>query len=164
MYGYILRLIQELPPDMIGTSTSPAASHLFQVQEPEDADLLDSDMADDFHHFTAKLLFLAKRTRPDIQTAVAYLCTRVKGPDTDNWKKLAIVIMYLQDTPGLPLVISVENSGNIRWYIDASYAIHNDMKSHTGVLMTIGKGTIFRKSCKQKLIGKSSKEVDFFVC
>ena len=34
------------------------------------------------------------------------------------------------------------------------------MKSHTGVLMTMGKGAIFWKSCKQKLMGKSSTEVE----
>ena len=31
-----------------------------------------------FHHNTAKLFFLAKRARPDIQLSVAFLCTRVK--------------------------------------------------------------------------------------
>ena len=73
-------------------------------------------------------------------------------------KKRARIMMYLQDTPGLPLIISVHDSSNVRWYIDESYAIHNDIKSHTGVLMTMGKGVIFWKSCKQKLMGKSSTE------
>ena len=35
-------------------------------------------MADMFHHNVAKLLFLCKRAQPDIQTSVAFLCTRVK--------------------------------------------------------------------------------------
>jgi hypothetical protein len=34
----------------------------------------------------AKLLFLAKRARPDILTAVSFLCTRVKKPDVDDYK------------------------------------------------------------------------------
>ena len=130
-YRYVIRLIQELPPDMKGTATSPVASHLFQVKELEDTELLDSDLANDFHHFTAKLIFLAKRTIPDIQTTVVYLCMRVKGLDTDDWKKLARVIRYLQDTLGFPLITCVDDSDNISWYIDASYAIHKDMKSHT---------------------------------
>jgi len=40
-----------------------------------------------FHHYMAKLLFLCKRARPDIHTAVAFLSTRVKNPDTDDYKK-----------------------------------------------------------------------------
>ena len=67
MYGYFHWLIQELPPKMKGTSTLPVVAHLFRVQEPEDTELLSSDLAEDFHHFTAKLFFLAKGTRPDIQ-------------------------------------------------------------------------------------------------
>ena len=35
----------------------------------------------------AKLLFLCKRAHPDIQTAVAFLTTRVMAPDEDNYKK-----------------------------------------------------------------------------
>ena len=109
-----MQLIQELPPEMRGISTSPAVAYLIQVQEPQDAELLDNDLTDNFHHFTTQLLFLAKITRPDIQTAVAYLCTIVKGPDTADWKKLARVMMYLHDTPGHLLIISVNDSGNIR--------------------------------------------------
>jgi len=40
-----------------------------------------------FHHLVAKLLYLSKCMRHDIQTAVAFLCTRVREPDTDDYKK-----------------------------------------------------------------------------
>jgi hypothetical protein len=58
---------------------------------------LDSTSADMFHHNTAKLLFLCKRARPDIQTAVAFLCTRVQKPDVDDYKKLGRVMRYLRE-------------------------------------------------------------------
>jgi hypothetical protein len=66
----------ELPPGMAGESATPAASHLFQVNE--DAKKLDKPTAQLFHHNVAKLLFLCKRAQPDIQTAVVFLCTCVK--------------------------------------------------------------------------------------
>ena len=44
--------------------------------------------------------------------------------------------------------------------IDASYAIHPDMKSHTGGSMTLGKGMIYNTSIKQKLNVKSSTEAE----
>ena len=43
-------------------------------------------------------------------------------------------------------------------YIDASFAIHADMRSHTGVMITMGKGSLYSKFSKQKLNTKSSTE------
>ena len=76
----------------------PAAPHLFDVAEEQDR-LCDKD-AEIFHHYVAKALFLCKRARPDLQTAVAFLCTRVKSPDTDDYKKLRRMLDYLRDTEG----------------------------------------------------------------
>ena len=59
--------------------------------------------ADAFHRNVARLIFLSKRARPDIQTAIAFLCTRVKLPDIDDNKKLGRVMQYLGDTICLPL-------------------------------------------------------------
>jgi hypothetical protein len=86
MDDYISNLFEEAPADMAGTAVTPAADHLFSVNEtPEYLDEATSEL---FHHLTAKLLFLCKRARPDIQTAVAFLMTRVKRPDKDDYKKL----------------------------------------------------------------------------
>ena len=43
-------------------------------------------------------------------------------------------------------------------YIDASFTIHADMRSHTGVMITMGKVSLYSKSSKQKLNTKSSTE------
>ena len=47
--------------------------------------------------------------------------------------------------------------------MDASYTVNNDMKSHTGVSLTLGRGTLLSISCKKKLVRKSSDEAKF-VC
>jgi KUP system potassium uptake protein len=44
--------------------------------------------------------------------------------------------------------------------VDASYAVHDDMKSHTGGAISFGRGTIMTKSSKQKLNTKSSTEAE----
>ena len=74
---------------MDGKAITPAGNHLFQVNKPE---MLDTNCATMFHHNVAKVLFLCKQARPDIQTAVAFLCTSVKGPDTNDYKKLSRVM------------------------------------------------------------------------
>ena len=49
-----------------------------------------------FHRSTARLLFLCKRPRPDIQNAVALLTTRVKELTYKDGKKLLRVLAYLK--------------------------------------------------------------------
>ena len=45
-------------------------------------------------------------------------------------------------------------------FVDASYAVHEDMKSHTSGVITFGHGGIACKSAKQKLVTKSSTEAE----
>lgn len=75
MEEYINEILTEVPEDMIGKAATPAAEHLFKTRP--DAGNLDQEGKELFHHITAQLLFLCKRGRPDIQTAVSFLCTRV---------------------------------------------------------------------------------------
>jgi len=59
----------------------------------------------------------------------------VKSPDQDDLKNLTRVIQYIRDTQDITLTLEAEN--NPQWWVDSSYAVHPDMKSHTGVLMSI---------------------------
>ena len=59
MEDYIDHMINECPAGLLtGNPASPAANHLFDIN-PE-CDKLSSEDADKFHHFVAKLLYLAK--------------------------------------------------------------------------------------------------------
>ena len=42
--------------------------------------------------------------------------------------------------------------------MDASFAVHDDMKSRTGLCMSLGKGSVYAASTKQKLNTNSSTE------
>ena len=89
MYDYIDKMLTELPSYMNGVSTTPAAFNLFNVDDG--VEKLDENKAQLFHHLVAKLLYLSRRCRQDIQTAVAFLCRRVQSPDVDdykNWQEL----------------------------------------------------------------------------
>ena len=71
---------------------------LFRVNENEIP--LKQNDTELYHRVTAMLLYLSKKTRPDIQVAVSFLSTRVKLPTYDDWKKLGdvFVIYQLQKT------------------------------------------------------------------
>jgi Reverse transcriptase (RNA-dependent DNA polymerase) len=156
MKAYVQKLLDEAPEDMQGTIVSPATEHLFEVKEA--ARKLDEGKAEFFHYMTPKLLFLCKRGRPDIQTAVAFLCTRVQLPDEHDYKKLARVIRYLRHSKDLVLTLEANQALVVKWYVDASYAMHPDMKGQTGAVMTLGKGAAYSTSQKQKLNTLSSTE------
>jgi hypothetical protein len=159
MDNYIKSILDELPADMNGESPTPAGTHLFEVNST-DPSYLDEKMSVFFHHNVAKLLFLCKRARPDIQTAVSFLCTRVKKPDTDDYKKLGRVMRYLRGTISMPLTLEAESIQVAKWWVDGSFAVHADMRSHTGGTMTLGKGSIYSTSTRQKLNTKSSTEAE----
>lgn len=141
--------LAEARDDMTGGSVTPTAEHIFNVNDdnPEPPNGEDSDC---FHSMLAKLLFLSKRARPDVQQAIAFPSTRVKSPNTDNHKKLAQVIGHLQNDPHLLLTLEVDNVMVVKWWINASCAVHNDMRSHTGATMSMGKGLVISTSIKQK--------------
>jgi Reverse transcriptase (RNA-dependent DNA polymerase) len=158
MIPYIETMLEELPEDMDGVSSTPAGNHLFTVNK--EGTKLGEEESIMFHHNTAKLLFLCKRARPDLQTAVSFLTTRVKEPDIDDYKKLSRVMKYLRGTMDMPLTLEANDSSIIQWWIDASFAVHPDMKSHTGGMMSLGKGGVYGTSTRQKLVTKSSTEAE----
>jgi hypothetical protein len=137
--------------------STPAGDRLFQVWPPTEATYLPKDQANAFHHTTAQLLFLS-HVRRDIQTTVAFLTTRVKHPDNDNWGKLKRVLKYLNSTRFLRLTLFAESLSNLIWYVDASHQLHDDCKWHTGSLLTFGCGTTTSSSTKHNISSKSSCE------
>jgi hypothetical protein len=79
-----------------------------------------------FHSTTAKLLYLAKRARPDILTLVIFLCTRVQYASEQDKEKLERALGYLKWTEEQVLVLKPCVTGEIVAYVDAAYAIHNE--------------------------------------
>ena len=158
MFDYIDNMLPDLPKDMYGTAASPAADHLFTVNDTRRK--LTREQSEMFHHNIAKLLFLCKWARPDIQMAVAFLMTRVVVPDEDNYKKLARVMRYLRGTKTMPLTLEADNLQVIKWWIDGAFATHRDMRSHTGGALSLGKGVITGVSTRQKLTTRSSTEAE----
>ena len=44
---------------------------------------------------------------------------------------------YIQGAIGIQLIMSIEKYVNIKWYVDAEFAVHKDMRGHTGVFVTL---------------------------
>ena len=158
MKEYIKEAIEEFPEDLSKPVTTPASLNLFETND--ECPKLDNNWAELFHRLVANMLFVTNRGRPDIQVAVAFLTTRTTKSDEDDWKKLARMLRYLNTTLDMVLTLSALATTIIKWWVDASYAVHKNMRSHTGGCMTLGQGMIKLKSVKQKLNTKSSTEAE----
>ena len=164
MKDYIEKMLQEFPymdqVNQLKKVATPAAEHLFTVNPK--AEKLPDGLKEDFHTTVAKGLFLCKRARPDLQPTIPFLCTRVKEPDIDDWKKLLRMLKYLEGTKDLVLTLEADKGDVLlcKWYPDAAFAVHADFKSHTGAVLTLGKGAVNTISAKQKLNTRSSTEAE----
>ena len=61
---YLKKILKDLPEDMNGTATTPAADHLFKMRD--NAPKLNEEQAEFFHRVVAQLLFVVQRGRPDL--------------------------------------------------------------------------------------------------
>jgi hypothetical protein len=138
------------------TAATPASASLFNPQE----DIVVEPKSKDVNNFLSvlmKLMYVAKRTRPDILLALSFLATRSSNPTDHDWKGLYRVLAYLNGTKHLGIRYHAEDLV-CTCYCDASYACHTDAKGHSGVLFMLGGGPILFKSSKQKLVSRSSTE------
>ena len=70
------------------------------------------------------------------------------------------MIRYLRGTVDLVLTLECDKPHVVKWWVDGSFAVHNDMRSHTGVTMSMGKGSVYSNSTRQKLNTRSSTEAE----
>ena len=159
MAEYIKTIVADYPEEFSGFR-APAAGHLFDVRDPSEARPLPEEQARAFHHAVAQLLFLSAHARRDIQPATAFLTTRVKTPDKDDWGKVKHLLQYLNCTLHMPLILSADSLTLARWWVDAAYAVHADCKGHTGAGMSLSQGMAMSYSWKQKINTKSSTEAE----
>jgi hypothetical protein len=105
---------------------------------------LDEQKRMKFHSFAQRCLYLCKQVRRDIAVAVAFLTTRVRQPDNDDWSKLVPLIKYINGTKGQELRLGDGTQHvviNLTASIDASFAAHSDGRSHSSSTITMGGGS-----------------------
>ena len=58
----------------------------------------------------------------------------------------------------MALTLKGDEARIVKWWIDTSFAVHPDMRSHTGGTLSLGKGSVYSASTRQKLNTKSLTE------
>jgi hypothetical protein len=158
MLDSVAKMLKDLPEEFDGEASTPAGNDLFKIDE--NSPKVGEKKAQFYHTYVAKTLFICKRARPDLQTTVSFLCKRVKDCRETDYNKLKRMLQFIRATKDDFLTLSAASLHNVRWWVDASYAVHPDMKSHTGGALSLGTGVIYGTSKGQKLNVKSSTEAE----
>jgi hypothetical protein len=158
MKDYLKEAIADFGEDIVKSAATPAKRDLFDIND--DSTALPSKKKEIFHSVVAKLLYVSKRGRLDIQLATAFLCTRVSCSSVQDWEKLRRLLMDVRGSLDEFLVLGADDLTVMNTWVDASYAVHKDFKSHTGGAVSFGRGAVMCKSAKQKLNTKSSTEAE----
>jgi hypothetical protein len=67
---------------------------------------------------------------------------------------------YIRGSRTIPLILSANGSGIVKWWVDASFAVHPNMRGHSGGGLSLGRGFTIVSSTKQKLNTRSSTETE----
>ena len=87
---------------------------------------------------------MAQPGRPDLRAAISFLTKRVRGDktDEDDYKTLAKVAKYMRRNKFLRLTIEATYLDHNHWFINAAFAVHDNMISHASAYKTFGKGML----------------------
>ena len=153
--GFLEEILKPFNLRKDDTSPTPATDKLF-------TNTSNDDKGDEkkFRSVLMKLMFLT-RTRPDIKLPVVYLSTKMQNPTKGDEQNLMRIIKYLNGTKEFGLYIK-PNSLMLYCSTDASYASHQDLKGHSGAIVSIGNpnAPIHTLSKKQRIVTKSSTEAE----
>ena len=158
MQSYINEAIQQSQLDVRRAAATPATKTLFDIDH--NAAKLSPEEFEHFRSVVCKLLYVALRGRPDILLSVVFLASRVSKATFQDQTKLKRLLEYLYGTYDLPLILGADDIQTMYTFVDAAFAVHDDMKSHTGGVITFGRSGIACKSAKQKVVTKSSTEAE----
>ena len=160
-FDKVVDLIENGPVKLKRSDTAMTPSSNNLMNRDDDAKLIDNkERKEQYHNVVAKALFLSKRSRPDIQPTVAVLATRVREPSESDWGEMVRLLKYLNGTRNKCLTLRVDNLNILKWYVDVSFGVHPDFRSHTGGVLTMGHGAIISMSRKQKLNTRNTCEAE----
>lgn len=158
MAYYVKKMIEEFPDKLKDNVVCPWSENLFKVDDQ--SKLLPEEKWKQFYTFVMKGMFLYKRARQDIQPAIAFLSTRVCAPTEQDYKKLFQMMSFLKNMQDDVMMLEAGNKQVQEWWIDVSFAVHPDMRSHMGAIFTLCKGAISSISTKQKVNTRLSTEAE----
>jgi len=125
--------------------------------------LLSPDQVREFQSRVGALSYLSWQSRPDILFAVNTLSRKTREPNWEDWEAVNRVLNYVVGTRDLGLLFHSGEGVKLYATVDASYATHSDLKSHTGCTFHLGRHSASFKSItkKQTVLADSSTVAEY---
>ena len=160
--GYATALAEQYPFKRKQNSPLPPDFNSRTVSE-EDQELLGEADVTRYRKEIMSIAWLV-RTRPNIAAAVAHKQTRCSNPRVIDQKDLDYMIGFIANNINAGIVIDCRDT-QLYLYVDVGHATHEDKKSHTGGMVTMGKlgeggVPIVWKSLKQKVVSLHSTSAE----
>ena len=150
--AYLNDLVDDIPDYRL--PTSPVSREI--IQRSEFGESVDSKV---YTSRVMKLMYLATKTRPDVLFGVSTLASRTSDPKQIDMHQLDRIYKYLRGTKDFQLKIKCDNMV-LSASVDASFGVHRDGKSHSGMVLLVSGCPIFSRSTKQKSVATSSMHAE----
>jgi hypothetical protein len=166
--GYLLTLQNRfgrlLPTDHFTNPAPTPISSVFSPPDPVPTYLNNIDQKL-YMSLVGSLMYASVMTRDDIKQSLSYTASAMKQATPHHMSQAIRTLSYLLSTPTLGRTFGGNSSGSLNLWAtaDASYACHNDRKSHFGITMHLGtnSGSFHSVSKKAKVMALSSTEAEY---
>jgi hypothetical protein len=159
-FGLLDTLLNHYEVDRSKPASTPALPAI--LHETSRSEVLSKQSSEAYHSIVATLLYVAKRTRPDILLAVNILSTKCNCPTQHDRDQLGRLLSYIAGTIDMPLILSPSERTKLEQSIDAAFGTHLDFKSHSASILRFLECTFQSRSSKQKNNAKSSTEAEIY--
>jgi hypothetical protein len=157
-YGYLLAADQDTNP-----AVTPMSA-VFPKPSTPNQDFLSSSDQTLYMSLVGSLMYASVMTRDDIKQCLSYLATAMKQATQHHLNTAIRCLSYLLGTSTLGRTFGGPSSTLTLWATaDASYACHDDRKSHFGISLHLGpsSGAFHSVSKKAKVMALSSTEAEY---
>jgi hypothetical protein len=131
MHKYIRQLLTDY--NVSKTSDAPCTMNLMDHSDGDNTPCSPKK----FMSLVMALYFVAARVRPDILFVVNHLSTRSQSCTNKDYADAFRVLKYLNKTKESNLYIKPGGT-RLHFYVDASFNIHADGRSHSGFVFSLG--------------------------
>jgi hypothetical protein len=118
---------------------------------------------EEYRSLLMKVMFVVLRTRPDVLVHTVILSSRMARPSLNDMSKLKKIIGFMLGTIHDGIKFRRAGEIDIHMFVDASFNIHDDCRSHTGYCIFVdrsGSAAVLCRSIKQKSVSNSSTEAE----
>ena len=153
--GMVLKLLEEY--NVQGVKPSPSNSTFQEVDDT--APLLAKVRFNSFRTIVMTLLYIARRTRPDILFQVVWFTSRMNVATEQDMSKLLHVMKYLNGTREMGMRFAPNVQAHpMSAQVDSSHGLHQSGHGHWGLCISLYGMTVLCMSRKHKLMTRSSCE------